>query len=180
MIRRLLRLGVLGAIAAFVVDRWLEARRGSAPPTPIETLVVIDAPIADTWSVLADIPLQVEWMREMKSVTVDTPGPVGVGTRGTAIVRVFGIPVADPVEVVEFEPPTRYAIRHEGLFRGGGVITLEPGASGDTTIMRWQEVLRPVILPELGSALAAPVLRQIFQADLHRFRRLVETGSADD
>jgi Polyketide cyclase / dehydrase and lipid transport len=93
---------------------------------------------------------------------------------------VFGIPVSDPVEITEFEPPTRYAIRHEGLFSGGGVITLEPGADGRTTIVRWDEVLRPLLLPDLGAILIEPVLRPIFQADLHRFRRLVETGSADD
>jgi hypothetical protein len=35
------------------------------------------------------------------------------------------------------------------------------------------------VLPELAGWAMAPVLRPIFQADLHRFRRLVETGSAD-
>ncbi len=179
MIRRVLALGLAAAAGAFALDRWLATRRGTAPPTPLCMLVVVDAPITATWSVLADIPLQVEWMQEMKQVTVTTPGPVGVGTRGTAIVRVFGVPVPDPVEVVEFEPPTRYAIRHRGMFTGGGVITLEAGADGTTTIVRWEETLQPVVLPELGGRLVAPILRPIFQADLHRFRRLVETGSAD-
>jgi Polyketide cyclase / dehydrase and lipid transport len=179
VIRRVLGLALAGAGTAFALDRWLAARRGNAPPAPIRMLVVVDAPIAATWSVLADIPLQVEWMQEMKQVTVTTPGPIGVGTRGTAIVRAFGIPVPDPVEVVEFEPPTRYAIRHHGVFAGGGAITLEAGADGATTIVRWEETLQPIVLPELGGRLVAPILRPIFQADLHRFRRLVETGSAD-
>jgi Polyketide cyclase / dehydrase and lipid transport len=179
MIRRAAGLGIAAAAAAFALDRWLAARRGTAPPTPLRMLAVVDARIAATWSVLADIPLQVEWMREMKQVTVITPGPVGIGTRGTAIVRVFGIPVPDPVEVVEFEPPTRYAIRHHGVFAGSGTITLEAGADGTTTIVRWEEALRPVVLPELGSRIAGLVLQPIFQADLLRFGRLVETGSAD-
>jgi len=84
------------------------------------------------------------------------------------------------VEVTAFEPPTRFAIRHEGLFTGGGLITLEPGADGTTTIVRWDETLVPPLLPELGALLQAPILRSIFQADLHRLKRLVETGSADD
>ncbi len=180
MIRRLLGLGLAIAAAAFAVDRWLAILRGAAPPRPIRMLVVVDAPIAETWAVLADVPLQVEWMREMKSMTIETPGPIGVGTRATALVRVFGIPVPDPVEVVEIEPPNRYAILHHGLVSGSGLITLEPGADGSTTIVRWEEVLRPVVLPELGSRIMAPVLGSIFQADLHRFRRLVETGSADE
>ena len=142
-------------------------------------LVGVDAPIEETWSVVADVPLQAEWMREMKSVRIDTPGPVRVGTRATAVVRIFGIPVADPVEIVEISPPTRYAIRHVGLFRGHGVISLEPGVDGTTTIVRWEETLVPPLLPELGALVQAPILRSIFQADLHHFKRLVETGSAD-
>jgi len=81
--------------------------------------------------------------------------------------------------VTEFTPPHRYAIRHEGLFTGGGLITLEAGADERTTIVRWEETLIPPLLPELGALVQAPILRSIFQADLHRLKRLVETGSAD-
>ncbi len=142
-------------------------------------LVVVDAPIEQAWRVLADIPLQPAWMHEMKEVRITTSGPTGVGTRGEATVRIFGISVTDPVEVTSFDAPTRFAIRHEGLFTGGGVITLEPGADGTTTIVRWAETLVPPLLPELGAILQAPVLREIFQADLQRFARLAESGSLD-
>ena len=33
------------------------------------------------------------------------PGPIGVGRRGEADVRIFGIAVTDPVTITEFEPP---------------------------------------------------------------------------
>lgn len=178
MIRRLLALALVGVPAAFALDRLLAARRGATDRT-LRMLVVVDAPIEETWAVVADIPLQPEWMREMKRVTLLTPGPVGVGTRGEATVRILGIGVTDPVQIVDFQPPTRFAIRHEGLFSGDGLITLEGGADGTTTIVRWDETLVPPILPELGALLQAPLLRPIFQADLHRLKRLVETGSAD-
>ena len=179
VLRRLLVLALVAAPVAVALDRRLAKRRGTRPPAPISTLVVVDAPIAATWAVLADIPLQPEWMREMKRVTVTTPGPTGVGTRGEATVRIFGIPVTDPVEVTVFEPPHRFEIRHEGLFTGGGVITLDEGADGTTTVVRWDETLVPPLIPELGALVQAPILRSIFQGDLHRFKRLVETGSAD-
>jgi hypothetical protein len=179
MLRRLVALAIVAIPVAFAVDRLLAVRRGDRPPEPLRMLEVVEASIGRTWAVVADIPLQVEWMREMKAVRVTTPGPTGVGTRGEATVRICGITVTDPVEVVEFDPPRRYAIRHGGLFTGGGVITLESGADGTTTIVRWEETLVPPVLPELGSLAAGPVLRAILQADLHRLRRLVETGSAD-
>jgi uncharacterized protein YndB with AHSA1/START domain len=180
MIRRALLLFAILAAKAFAWDRILARRRGMAPPAPLRMLVVIDAPIETVWRVVADVPLQVEWMSEMRSLTMTPPGPVRAGTRGVASLRIFGVPMNDPVEVVEVEAPRRYAVRHEGLFKGGGLITLEPGADGSTTIVRWEETLVPPLLPELGALLQAPILRWIFQEDLNRLRRLVETGSADE
>lgn len=179
MIRGLLRLAVAGVALAWFVDRRLAARRGGAPPDPLEMLVVIDAPIERTWAVVSDIPRQPEWMHEMKSVRMETPEPTGVGSRGDATVRIFGISVTDPVSVTEFDPPHRFAIRHEGLFTGGGVITLEPVADGAATAVRWEETLVPPLLPELGALVQAPILREVFQGDLMRLKRLVETGSAE-
>jgi uncharacterized protein YndB with AHSA1/START domain len=179
MMRRLLAIALAVIPVAFALDRWLAHRRGVRPPEPLRMLVIVDAPIEQTWAVIADVPLQPEWMREMKRLEMDAPGPVRAGSRGTATVRILGISVSDPVEIVKVEPPVRYVIRHDGTFRGGGVITLEPGADGSTTIVRWEETLVPPVLPELGALLQAPILRAVFQADLERLKRLVETGSAD-
>ncbi len=139
-------------------------------------LVVIDAPVEQTWAIVSDIALQPEWMHEMKAVTMETPGPARPGARGTALVRIAGISVSDPVEIVAVEPPRRFAIRHLGLFTGGGEITLEPSADGRATVVRWEERLVPPLLPDLGSLVQAPILRSIFQADLMRLKRLVEQG----
>jgi uncharacterized protein YndB with AHSA1/START domain len=175
----LLALAVIVAVKALAWDRILARRRWSGPPEPLRMLVVVDAPIEATWRVVADIGLQPAWMHEMKSVGVTTPGPVRVGTRGEATVRIFGVSVTDPVEVTAFDPPNRFEIRHDGLFTGGGVITLESGSDGTTTIVRWSETLVPPLLPELGALALAPLLREIFQADLHRLARLVESGAVE-
>jgi uncharacterized membrane protein len=165
--------------AALALDRLLAARRGPNPPLAMDMLAVVDAPIEDTWAVVADIPRQPEWMHDMKRVTIQTPGPIRPGTRAEATVRILGISVSDPVEITELDRPGRFGIRHEGLFTGDGVITLEEGADGTTTIVRWRETLVPSILPELGARVQAPILTRVFQDDLHRLKRLVETGAAD-
>ena len=176
MIRGILRLTVLGLAVGFIADRWLRGRAGGLPPLPFSSLVVIDAPIERVWTALADIEAQPLWMHEMKSVRLLTPPPVGVGTRGEATVRIFGLGTTDPVEITEFQPPHRFAIRHEGTFTGGGLITLESGADGSTTIVRWDETLIAPFLPHAWALAAAPVMTGIFQADLLRFRDLVESG----
>jgi hypothetical protein len=70
-----------------------------------------------------------------------------------------------------------YAIRHDGSFKGTGTITLESGADLTTTIVRWEERLSPPVLSHLGALAMTPALGAIFQADLARFKELVETGS---
>jgi hypothetical protein len=179
VIRRLAALAVAAVPCAVVADRLAGRARGGRPPDPMRMLVVIDAPVETVWRVVADVPLQVEWMAEMRSLRLDPPGPAHVGQRGEATVRILGISVTDPVEISELVPPARYAIRHLGLFKGGGVITLEAGADGSTTILRWDETLVPPLLPQLGALVQAPILRAVFQSDLERLKRLVETGSAD-
>ena len=174
----MVRLAITGAGIGFALDRILgEQSRGGAH-NPINSRIVIDAPIERVWTELADIEGQPSWMPEMKAMRVMTPGPIGVGTVCEADVRMFGITTTDKVTVTEFEPPHRYAISHDGAFKGQGTITLEAGADGTTTIVRWDEVLVPPVLPHLGALVMTPALGAIFQADLARFKELVETSSA--
>jgi hypothetical protein len=177
--RQLTMLGLAAVPVVLAADWAVGRRRDGRPPEPMRMLVVVDAPIDVVWAAVADVPFQVEWMSEMRELVLNPPGRAHVGQRGRATVSVVGISVVDPVEVVEVSPPFRYAIRHLGLFKGGGVITLEAGADGTTTILRWEETLVPPILPQLGALLQAPVLRTVFQKDLERLKQLVETGAVD-
>ena len=162
-----------------LADRLVARARAGRAPDPLRMLVVVDAPIEAVWAVVTDVAFQPEWMAEMKELVLDPPGRAHVGQRGEATVRILAFTVGDTVEVTEVVPPRRYAIRHLGLFKGGGVITLEPGADGMTTIVRWEETLVPPLLPQLGALAQAPILRRIFQADLERLGQLVETGSVE-
>lgn len=179
MIRALARLAVAGGVAAVLVDRWL-ARRGGGVATagPIVTEIDIDAPVDRVWAVATDIPNQPRWMRDLVRVRILDDGPVRAGTRATGTVRILGIEVEDPITVLAFDPPERFAIRHDGRFAGQGEITFRPGAGGGTHV-RWQETLVAPLLPHLADAVQRPVFRAVFQADLERLKRLIETGSPD-
>ncbi len=177
MIRGALRIALVGAGVSYALDRILANQSGGADPEPIESMIVIDAPIERVWAEVADVEGQPRWMHDMKTVRVLTPGSVTVGTEAVAEVRIFGISISDPVRITEFEPPHRFAISHEGSFKGRGLITLESGADGTTTIVRWEERLIPPLLPHLGALVLTPTLGSIFQADLVRLKELVESGS---
>jgi hypothetical protein len=176
-LRSALGVAVLGALTAAITERWLMATSGAAgrtTPEPVTTFVVIDAPIERVWAALADVGAQPRWMRDIKSLRVFGENPIGVGTRAEATVRVFGIPVRDPVTIMEFEPPHRYGVRHEGLIRGHGVFELRSGSDDASTIVTWDETLVAPVLPFLWSLASRRIFQAVFQADLHRLRELVE------
>ncbi|MBF6606223.1 MAG: SRPBCC family protein [Chloroflexi bacterium] len=184
-VRRAIALAALGSAGGALLERAVRQRadalREAGRLGVIRGSVRVGAPIERTWAELADVPGQVRWMAELKAVRIETPGPIRVGTRAVGLVRIFGVPVWDPVEIVGWDPPRRFAIRHTGLFAGGGIITLE-AIDASTTLVRWDETLRPPVFPHLGELIARPILSRIFQADLETFARLVEgeSGSAGD
>lgn len=177
MIRLLLRVTFVAAAIGWIADRFLATRAAYGPAEPIRSMIVIDAPIDRVWDVLADVEDQPRWMTDMKTVRMLTPGQARVGTRAEAEIRILGIKVRDPITITAFEPPRRFAIRHEGRFRGEGLIQLESGADGSTTIVRWTETIVPPYLPHIGALFLTPILGQIFQSDLGHLRDLVQTRS---
>jgi uncharacterized membrane protein len=183
MIRRTLATALGGLVAAVLADRWLGGLsvddEGRPIRVPIRSRVEIDAPIAEVWARLVDIERQPEWMTDLKAVRVTTPGPTGIGTRAEGAIRILGIPVTDPIEIVEFAPPHRFALRHLGRFSGSGVITLDTLDGGRRTRVEWAETLVPPILPNLGSIIQGPILGRVFQADLDLLKTKIETGRAE-
>ena len=179
-IRTLVALGLAGVGATFVTDRWIGSliARGEAIDPLMKMAITIDAPIDEVWDIVSDIERQPLWMEEMKSVRLRSPGPVGVGTRGEADVRIFLVGVVDPVEVDVYDPPTRFGIRHVGTFGGEGRITLE-AIDARRTLVRWDERLVPPVFPHLGQLVQKPIMGAIFQADLERLREIVESQHAE-
>ena len=179
-LRTMAALAITGVTGAFAVDRWIGdlIARGEAIDPVMKMAITIAAPIDDVWDAVSDIERQPLWMEEMKAVRLTTPGPVGVGTRGEADVRIFLVGIVDAVEVDVYDPPSRLGIRHVGRYTGGGRITLEAIDRG-RTLVRWDERLVPPIFPHLGQLLQKPVMGAIFQADLERLREIVESEHAE-
>jgi hypothetical protein len=175
-------LAVLAAVtgaSALVGEALLRALPPEGRPFsgPVTARVEIGASREDVWSVVADIPAQVRWMPEMKEVRMVTPGPVREGSIGEATVRIFGIAVKDRVTITTFRPPAAFGIEHEGLFRGRGIMDLEPGPDRTTTVVTWRENLVPPWLPAVGWLVGRPVIAYLYQRDLELLRDVVEDAS---
>ncbi len=114
----------------------------------------------------------------MKSVRLVTPPPVGVGTRGDSTVRILGMTVSDPVTVTEFEPAD--PLRGPSTKARSPGPAPSPSSRAPTARRRSCAGSRPFALrcfPNLGARVGFPVLAAVFQADLERLRRLVESGA---
>lgn len=168
-------LAVAGLVGALILEATLQraVRRGVMSPPRMHMQIVINAPLQRVWEFASDVRRQPEWMHEMKRVEMLTPGPVRVGSRGRATVRIFGISTTDDVVITQLDPPHAFGIRHEGKFTGEGL--LEFSAEGDQqTLIRWMEYLRPPLFPILGGLIQRPILRRIFQSDLKSLKRILE------
>jgi hypothetical protein len=172
--------GVVAAGGVVAAERWLGSviASGDGPDPTMKMAIAIDAPINAVWDAISDIERQPLWMREMRAVRLLTTGPVGIGTRGEADVRIFLVGVVDPVEIDQYDPPVAFGIRHVGVFAGSGRIALE-ALDARRTLVRWDERLVPPLFPNLGQLIQKPILGAIFQADLERLKEMVEARHAE-
>lgn len=173
MLTRFTRLAAVAAGAVILLEVVLERLAGWRTVPPLRTSIAIAAPPERVWALLADIERQPRWMTDLRAVRLETPGPVGVGTRAVGTVRIAGLSVDDPIEVTAFEPPTRFAVEHRGRFRGYGTFTIEPLGDGTSQVV-WEEVLHAPLFQRAWWLGARPVLGRVFAADLARLRALVE------
>lgn len=173
----LLILATCGLVGAVLVELFLERliRTGRIRRPEIHLTITIAASRATVWAYASDIARQPEWMHEMKRVEMLTPPPVQPGSRGRATVRIFGISTTDDVVITQFDPPSTFAIRHEGKFVGEGLLRFTEIDAANTRI-DWMEYLRPPLFANIGGLVQRPILGSIFRSDLRHLKRILEQG----
>lgn len=173
----LILLAVIGLTGAVFIELLLARliRSGAIRRPEINLTIEIAAPRSAVWAYASDIARQPEWMHEMKHVEMLTPPPVQPGSRGRATVRIFGISTTDDVVITQFDPPSIFAIRHEGRFVGEGLLRFTALDESRTRI-DWLEYLRPPLFANLGGFVQRPILGAIFCSDLRHLKRILEGG----
>ena len=175
----LLLLAACGLIGAVLVELLLGRliNSGAIRRPEINLTIEIAAPRSAVWAYASDIARQPEWMHEMKRVEMLTPPPVQPGSRGRATVRIFGISTTDDVVITQFDPPSTFAIRHEGKFVGEGRLRFTE-IDVEHTRIDWMEYLRPPLFANIGGFVQRPILSAIFRSDLRHLKRILEEGPA--
>lgn len=180
MLIALLLLVGIGLLGAIIVELLLARliRTGVILRPEINLTIEIAAPRSVVWAYASDIARQPEWMHEMKRVEMLTPPPVQPGSRGRATVRIFGISTTDDVVITQFDPPSTFAIRHEGKFVGEGLLRFTSIDESHTRI-DWMEYLRPPLFANIGGFVQRPILGAIFRSDLRHLKRILEESSTE-
>jgi carbon monoxide dehydrogenase subunit G len=131
----------------------------------------VAAPAERAWALLVAWERQDEWM-PATTVRRLAGRAEGVGTRLEAVTGLGPVRIADPMQVVEWEPPGRCVVRHEGRWlRGTGTFTVEPLGPARCRVS-WREDLDtgPLLRRVPGvPALLARASQPFFAFALRRF-----------
>jgi uncharacterized protein YndB with AHSA1/START domain len=87
----------------------------------------------DVFAYLDDVERHGEWQDAIVTTKLETPGPVGVGSRVMEIRRAGGREQDASYEITEHDPPRRTAFRGiVGPIRPVGTVTVEPVGDGSS------------------------------------------------
>jgi uncharacterized protein YndB with AHSA1/START domain len=141
----------------------------------VELTVVVDRPVEEVFAYLTDPLTLAEWQPNVVSISQETDGPMGAGTRLREVRRgPFGRTVEAIVEVAEYEENSRFDLRIvSGPLPIDGRNEFRP-ADGGTRIEFVAEgkLSGPLRLAE---PILARALRRQFASDYERLKRSLES-----
>lgn len=139
--------------------------------------IAIDRPASDVFAYVTDPARLPTWQTNTVEVEQLTDGPLGVGTQLHEVHRApGGRRATSRVEVVEHEPPRRFALRIlDGPLPVDGSFAFAPAGGGTRVELHAHGA--PSGPLRLASPLLRRVLRRQFTADLARLKRVLEQPS---
>lgn len=143
----------------------------------ISTSIEIARPPEDVFAYLSDVRRHSEWQEGLVSATVETDGPVGVGSR-VVHRRKLGLgTVPTTSEITAFEPPRLVAFRGlDGPIRAEGTQRVEPVGEGSRVSFEME--MRGNGLGTLMLPLARRQASRQVAASHEKLKRILESSGA--
>jgi uncharacterized protein YndB with AHSA1/START domain len=79
--------------------------------TTISYSIFIKAPPEKVFPFVGDLLRHPEWTTDEMRMEVVSPGAIGVGSQYRSSAKFKGFTIVDELQVLEYEPPTRFAFR---------------------------------------------------------------------
>jgi uncharacterized membrane protein len=143
----------------------------------IATSVEIARSPEDVFAYIADFPRHPEWQEGLVSVTVETEGPVGVGTRVVHRRKLGPQTVTTTSEITAYDPPQVFSFRGiDGPIRAEGSQRIEPAGNGSRVLFEMElegHGLGTLMLPMARKQAARQVA-----ASHEKLKRILEGAAA--
>ena len=140
----------------------------------IEHEVTINRPAAEVFEYMTRLEELPRWQESCHEVQLQGQGPVGVGTQWTEKRTVMGRESEVEMEVVEYEPNRRFAVRSRSGPVGLSIEhDLEP--AGDGTRVRVVGEAQLGRLSKLAGPMVKRQARQMFETDFARLKQELES-----
>jgi uncharacterized membrane protein len=144
---------------------------------PIATSVEIARSPEAVFAYIADVPRHPEWQEGLVSVTVETEGPIRVGTRVVHRRKLGPRTVATTSEITAYDPPRMVGFRGiDGPIRGEGSQRVEP--VGDGSRISFEMELEGYGLGKLMLPMARKQAARQVAASHEKLKRILEGGVA--
>jgi uncharacterized protein YndB with AHSA1/START domain len=144
----------------------------------IKHSIEINRPAEDVFAYVDQVDRHNEWQNQLVSTTIETDGPVSVGTRVVERRDVPGGARDFPFEITEHDPPRKVSFRGTaGLIRPVGTYTVDPVGESSSRVTSELDLKGHGI----GKLFAPVALRQVARqmpADHKKLKELLESGGA--
>lgn len=142
---------------------------------PIRDSIEIARPPETVFAYLDQLDRHGEWQSTIVNSKLETPGPVGVGTRATDKRKVPGGTQDVTYEITEYDPPRRAAFRGvNGPVRPVGWVTVEPAGDGGSKVTLELDLQGHGLLGMILGPLARSQARKEVPQDHRRLKERLE------
>jgi uncharacterized protein YndB with AHSA1/START domain len=159
------------------VDQPSSVQHEERIETMIKHSIEINRPAEEVFAYLDQVDRHNEWQGSLVSTTVETDGPVRVGTRVVERRSIPGGARDFPYEVTEHDPPRKFSFRGTaGLIRPAGTYTVDPTGESSSRLNSELDLEGHGI----GRLFAPLALRQAdkqMPVDHQKLKQLLETGA---
>jgi ligand-binding SRPBCC domain-containing protein len=144
----------------------------------VELTVHLNRPVGEVFAYVTDPAKLAEWQPNLVSITKETPGPIGTGTRFREVRRApFGRTVEAIVEVSAYEENRRFDLRIvSGPLPIDGRNEFAPADAGTRITFVGEGQLRGPL--RIVHPILARLLRRQFERDYARLKEALESPSS--
>jgi uncharacterized protein YndB with AHSA1/START domain len=139
----------------------------------IEESILINRPIEEVFAFMSETKNLPLWQTDVLEAQHAPEGPVQVGTKMTLVRAMMGRKMEGTADIVEFEPPTRYAYKTTSGPAVTGVNTCEATAEGTKFTTRFE--MQTGGLFSLADPLVARTIKRSVESGLANLKDLLES-----